>query len=179
MLSVGQRWVSRAAGPLGSSQYNASLHALLRFKALLVILGFKLLYLLGGAWDIQWHMYVGRDSLFIPPHIVASLGYIGGLLTLIIAILYETYLARMAVHARHSVAFGPLHATPTQFTMLIAFLVALFAMGFDDWWHRVFGLDAKLWSPPHMLLMIATGVVDASLLVGLATTCFSIISSLL
>jgi hypothetical protein len=167
MLGVSQRLLSRAAGSFHSSQYDAHTHALFRYKSLVVMLGFKFLYLLGGAWDIQWHMYVGRDSLFIPPHIVATVGYVGALITLLVTIGYETYLAHKGVAVVAARRYGPLSATPTQSVMLLALLMALFAMGFDDWWHRVFGLDAKLWSPPHMLLMIATGVVDGALLVGL------------
>ena len=38
--------------------------------ALWVLLGANLLAAWGVQWDIQWHVQIGRDSFWIPPHVM-------------------------------------------------------------------------------------------------------------
>ena len=38
--------------------------------ALWVLLGANLLAGWGVQWDIQWHVRIGRDSFWIPPHVM-------------------------------------------------------------------------------------------------------------
>ncbi|HEY5670892.1 MAG TPA: hypothetical protein VIS10_12925, partial [Anaerolineales bacterium] len=48
---------------------DAVAHERLRLRLLFAVAILKLLNFIGGAWDIQWHVAIGRDSLFIPPHL--------------------------------------------------------------------------------------------------------------
>jgi hypothetical protein len=42
--------------------------------ALWVLLGANLLAGWGVQWDIQWHVRIGRDSFWIPPHVMTYAG---------------------------------------------------------------------------------------------------------
>jgi hypothetical protein len=52
----------------------------------------------------------------------------------------------------------------------LGFACALLSGVVDELWHRAFGIDATLWSPPHLLIMAATMVVDYSLLLGITAS---------
>jgi hypothetical protein len=45
----------------------------------------------------------------------------------------------------------------------------LAAAPFDDWWHRRFGRDATLWSPPHLLGVLGASLIILGLALALAT----------
>lgn len=130
----------------------------------------RLIYLFGGSWDIQWHITVGRDSLFIPPHLLAGLGFVlecGLALSLLVI---ESLQARWRQRPSDSVQIGAWAAPLPLWGMLVGYASTLVAIIADDLWHRSFGLDARLWSPPHLALMAATASADGWLLVGLATS---------
>ncbi|NBX47987.1 MAG: hypothetical protein EBT22_12575, partial [Chloroflexi bacterium] len=38
----------------------------------------------------------------------------------------------------------------------------------DDFWHRVYGLDVTIWSPPHLLLIGGVTLASFSAMVGIA-----------
>ena len=42
--------------------------------ALWILLGANLLAAWGVQWDIQWHVQIGRDSFWIPPHVMTYAG---------------------------------------------------------------------------------------------------------
>src|SRR5258705_10496043 len=42
--------------------------------ALWALLGANLLAAWGVQWDIQWHVQIGRDSFWIPPHVMTYSG---------------------------------------------------------------------------------------------------------
>lgn len=100
--------------------------------------------LVGGFWDDAWHTDRGRDSLFVAPHLVLY----AGVLTATVAV---AFLARKP--------WGP-----AQRLALAGGAAVLVSAPLDEAWHVAFGRDAVLWSPPHMLavvasLMLATGVL--------------------
>jgi hypothetical protein len=37
---------------------------------------------------------------------------------------------------------------------------------FDEWWHRMFGIDVTVWSPPHLFAIAATAVIRVGLIVA-------------
>src|SRR4030095_5613261 len=49
--------------------------------ALWVLLGANLLAGWGVQWDIQWHVQIGRDSFWIPPHVMTY----GGVTLIVLA----------------------------------------------------------------------------------------------
>jgi hypothetical protein len=108
----------------------------------------------GLVWDISWHMSIGRDGLFSPPHLATYLGAV-------IAGLFSGYhvlrltFAGGTFEKQSSVRFwkvfygslGALFCIWGAFTMITS-------APFDDWWHSTFGLDVQILSPPHTVLLL-------------------------
>ncbi len=166
MFTTVQQWVGRAAQPFSPARYNPLTHERLRFNFLGLIALFKLFVFIGAAWDIQWHVVIGRDSLFIPPHIVAGLAYVGGLALSLAALTYETWLDRQGKRLTGVIRLGGIVTSPAFLAVALSFLAGTFFTFLDDLWHRAYGLDATLWSPPHLLIMVAMSGIDFSLLLG-------------
>jgi hypothetical protein len=145
-------------------------HELLRFWALVAIAVLKLGNLFGGIWDIQWHVAIGRDSLWIPPHLLVLAAFASGLAMVIGVLVHETRLARVGVRLEGTIQLGPIYAPLAFFGIFLGYAGSLLSGGFDELWHRIFGLDVTLWSPPHLAIMLCTMVVDYSLLLGLAAS---------
>jgi hypothetical protein len=150
---------------------DAQAHEHLRLRLLFAVAVLKLFNFIGGAWDIQWHIEIGRDSLFIPPHMLVFVAFLGGVALVTTQILYETALSRAGQEPPHALRLGLFRAPGAVFAIFFGYTFALFSAGFDELWHRIFGIDATLWSPPHLMIMAATVVVDFSLLLGIAISC--------
>jgi hypothetical protein len=149
---------------------DAVVHERLRLRVLFAVALLKLFNFIGGAWDIQWHVAIGRDSLWIPPHLMVFLAFVSGLAIVVIMIAYETGLSIAGQEMPHTARLGRLRAPGAYFGILFGYAAALLAGVIDELWHRAFGIDATLWSPPHLLIMVATVVVDYSLLLGITAS---------
>ncbi len=118
--------------------------------------------LIGGYWDISWHMTVGRDSFWTPAHVAIQLGGIiagtAGAYLIFATTLGRTQLAAASVRVW---GFrGPLGA----FIAVWGAAAMVISAPFDNWWHAAYGLDVKILSPPHAvltlgILAVATGGV--------------------
>lgn len=133
--------------------------------ALGVLLG-ALLMMWGTTWDIQWHVRVGRDSFLIPPHLVLYAGLMVIIGTVGVLILRETL-----APATGGISLLGLRAGAGTWLSAAGTATMLLAAPFDDWWHRTFGLDVTLWSPPHLM-----GVAGAAIILcgALATLGFEL-----
>lgn len=110
--------------------------------------------MVGGHWDIAWHRAIGRDEFWTPPHMaIYFCGVLAGL-------------ACASLILRTSFGGGDRTGTVSIWGLrapLGAFLIAwggvlmLTSAPFDDWWHAAYGLDTKILSPPHMVLV--TGIL--------------------
>lgn len=140
----------------------------MRLRVLFTVALLKLFNFIGGAWDIQWHVAIGRDSLWIPPHLMVVAAFVSGLAIVVVMIAYETGLTLAGQVLPHTARLGALRAPGAYFGILFGYAAALLAGVIDELWHRAFGIDATLWSPPHLLIMLATMVVDYSLMFGIA-----------
>ncbi len=149
---------------------DAVAHERLRLRLLFAVAILKLFNFIGGAWDIQWHVAIGRDSLFIPPHLLVIFAFVAGLALVLALIIYETTMAATGQEMPHAAKLGPFRAPPAFFGIFFGYTAALLSGVLDELWHEIFGIDATLWSPPHLLIMLATMVVDFSLLLGIATS---------
>lgn len=108
---------------------------------------------IGLLWDISWHMTVGRDTFWSPPHMLEYASGLAAGLSSGYVVLRTTFAGSPGDRAA-SVRFwgfrGPLGAWITiwgTFAMLLS-------APFDDWWHAAYGLDVKIVSPPHMVLLL-------------------------
>ena len=153
-----------------SRPVDAVAHERLRLRLLFSVAIFKLFNFIGGAWDIQWHVEIGRDSLFIPPHLVVMVAFISGVALVTAMIAYETGLARASQVPSHTIKIGPFYSSRTVFAIFFGYSFALLSALFDELWHEIFGLDVTLWSPPHLMIMASTALVDFSLLLGITAS---------
>lgn len=119
--------------------------------------------LFGTYWDDAWHTDRGRDDFFIPPHVTLYAGVtVSGLV--VAAWLLRAYLygggGRAGVRA--------VSASPPALLALVGALATLLSAPIDSSWHEVYGRDAVLWSPPHMLGVAGSAAMSVGLLAGLA-----------
>ncbi len=142
----------------------------LRMRVLFAVAILKLFNFIGGAWDIQWHVEIGRDNLFIPPHLLVIFAFTTGLTLITILIVYESLLSSVGQAPPHSLRIGTLTAPAAAFGIFFGYIAALIGGVLDELWHRTFGIDATLWSPPHLLIMVTTMVVDFSLMLGITAS---------
>jgi len=140
--------------PSGVSAPTAVSTLTLRRAALWALLLSKLIAGWGVQWDIQWHVLVGRDSFWIPPHVMTYAGVTLAVLVSFGILAWETLVGSDARGQRI------LGLTGTRGFLLAAAGIGLtvLAAPIDDFWHRMFGLDVTLWSPPHLL-----GIVGAAI----------------
>ena len=140
-----------------------------------LLVGAQLAFVFGAGWDIQWHYAIGRDRPFIPPHLlllagiaVTGLAALGGVLQSTL----RTWRLALATPARSLDLDGPAHASEICFLGLFRAPTGLFLAGFgalcaalafpwDDYWHRLYGLDVTIWAPFHV--MIIAGMALAAL----------------
>lgn len=91
-----------------------------------------------GTWDAWWHVALGRESFWSPPHLLL---YFSTILAISLG-LSTWYKTRKSVWRNLAIALT---------------LVPLSAP-FDEAWHRIFGEEAVnslliMWSPPHLVLI--------------------------
>src|SRR5216110_787640 len=145
------------ASPAAAAAADSSLAW--RRAVLWALLGAKVVASWGVQWDIQWHTLIGRDSFWIAPHLMTYAG-VAVMVGLSFGVLAWTTL-RPSPGAADVVRV--LGLTGTRGFHLAAWGIALtvLAAPIDDLWHRLFGLDVTLWSPPH-LLGLAGGILNAA-----------------
>lgn len=125
----------------------------LRRAALWTLLASKLIAGWGVQWDIQWHVLIGRDSFWIPPHVMTYAGVALAVLVSFGVLAWETLLGGPDRAPGAPLVLRILGLTGTRGFHLAAWGIGLtvLAAPIDDLWHRLFGLDVTLWSPPHLL----------------------------
>jgi hypothetical protein len=125
--------------------------------ALWVLVAGKLAGAWGLHWDIQWHLLIGRDSFWIPPHLLMYAGVTAGFLASAGVLAYDTWAASRAGPRGMLTVLG---LTSTRGVHLAAWgmTLVLLAAPIDDLWHRLFGLDVTLWSPPHLLGLLGSAI---------------------
>jgi hypothetical protein len=105
----------------------------------------------GGYWDISWHMSIGRDTFWTPAHIAIQMcgilaGFSCGYLIFSCTLGHNPALRAASVEVWKF--RGPLGA----FIAAWGGATMLTSAPFDNWWHNAYGLDVKIFSPPHVVL---------------------------
>src|SRR6202046_5199627 len=107
----------------------------------------------GSAWDISWHETVGRDTFWTPAHMLIYLsGVLAGIACgyLILSTTFQIDSPLRDVSISMWGFRGPLGAFICAWGA-----VAMIAAGpFDNWRHNSYGLDVKILSAPHVLLVL-------------------------
>lgn len=106
---------------------------------------------IGATWDISWHMSIGRDTFWSPPHLfIYASGLLAGFTAawMILSTTFQQGAPLRAVSVRMWGFLGPAGA----FLAAWGALAMITSAPFDDWWHNAYGLDTKILSPPHLVL---------------------------
>jgi hypothetical protein len=148
-----------SARPLARTAATAGVGARpLEVAALGLLLGAKALAGWGVQWDIRWHLLIGRDSFWIAPHLMTYAG------VTVVALVSFAVLAAGTGRRRHgvvpagSVTVLGLTGSPGWHLAWWGIALTILAAPVDDFWHRLFGLDVTLWSPPHLLGLLGAQV---------------------
>jgi hypothetical protein len=118
---------------------------------------------IGGAWDVSWHRSIGRDSFWTPAHmaiqacavLVAILG---------IWLVFQATTGRDPELRAASVSVFGLRAPLGIFLAGWGGVAMLTSAPFDNWWHNAYGLDVKIVSPPHTLLILGVRGVSVGMM---------------
>ncbi|GAB3340521.1 hypothetical protein GCM10027299_54000 [Larkinella ripae] len=120
----------------------------------------------GLLWDIMWHMSIGRDGLFAPPHLLMYVGAVVAGLFSGIKILQLTF-AKANPERNASVRFwGVFYGSLGAMYCVWGALTMLTSAPFDDWWHNTYGLDVQILTPPHTVLLIGMMTVQFGAMIG-------------
>jgi hypothetical protein len=108
---------------------------------------------IGGAWDVSWHRSIGRDSFLTPAHLAI---YACGVIAAVICgyLIFATTFGRSASLKAVSVSVLGFRAPLGAFIAAWGGIAMLTSAPFDNWWHAAYGLDVKIVSPPHTLLIL-------------------------
>jgi hypothetical protein len=109
--------------------------------------------IIGGHWDISWHRSIGRDDFWTPAHMaIYACGIIAGISSayLILATTFGIGSYPRDAAVRMWGFRGPVGAFLTAW----GGVAMLTSAPFDDWWHNAYGLDVKIVSPPHVVLIL-------------------------
>jgi hypothetical protein len=129
-----------------------------RRTALWLLLLTKLTAGWGLGWDIRWHLLIGRDSFWIAPHVLTYASVVlAGIVSLGVVAL-ETSAARRGAAVPGAVRVLGLTGTRGFHLAWLGMAVMVVAAPIDDLWHRLFGIDVTLWSPPHLLGLLGAQV---------------------
>jgi hypothetical protein len=115
----------------------------------------------GTQWDIQWHLRIGRDSFWIAPHVMTYSGVALMVLVSFGVLAWTSWRALRGEHEPGVLSVAGIAGTRGWHFAAWSILLTVLAAPIDDLWHRLFGLDVTLWSPPH-LLGLAGGVLNAA-----------------
>ena len=122
---------------------------------------------IGSAWDISWHMSIGRDTFWTPAHIMIQMtGVLVGIACAYM-ILSSTFGDRGGSQGATVSIWGfrgPLGA----FIAVWGCIAMLTSAPFDNWWHNAYGLDVKILSPPHTLLSLGSLTIKIGLMALMA-----------
>ena len=113
---------------------------------------------IGGEWDVSWHRSIGRDSFWTPAHLMIQLC---GVLAAVVGIwlVYQSTFNRQSPLRDASVSMFGLRAPLGVFLAGWGGVAMITSAPFDNWWHAAYGLDVKIVSPPHTLLILGIRAV--------------------
>ena len=114
---------------------------------------------IGAHWDISWHSSIGRDTFWTPAHIAIYLCGVFGGISAAWLIASNTF-GFGQPETRNTVSVFGLRAPLGAFVVAWGGLAMLTSAPFDDWWHSAYGLDVKIMSPPHVLLIFGFIMVE-------------------
>src|SRR5215469_3975690 len=117
----------------------------------------------GGAWDVSWHRSIGRDTFWTPAHMaIYACGVLAGIVGVWLTL--QCTFGKDQRMRDASVSMLGLRAPLGVFVAGWGGLAMLTSAPFDNWWHNAYGLDVKIVSPPHTLLILGIRAVAVGML---------------
>lgn len=126
------------------------------------------LTVVAGAWDLAWHMSIGRDAFWTPPHILMYMSAVLVGIGCTGAIISTTFSGASAARDA-SVRILGLHAPAGVFIAAWGSAAMLASAPFDNWWHNAYGLDASIVTPPHVLGALGSLAAKAGAMAWIAS----------
>ena len=116
--------------------------------------------------DVAWHVALGRDDeLFTAPHSAI----LGGLVLIALGPLAGTLVATVErVDTR--VRWGGLRVPWSLLPLGVLGVSAMIGFPVDELWHRAYGVDVTMWSPPHLIMILAASFTGLAAWLVLAET---------
>jgi hypothetical protein len=125
----------------------------------------------GAAWDVSWHRLIGRDTFWSAPHLFLYSGIsLWGLSSLVAMV---TAMRGRPVRGRE-LRIGPFRAELGLALVGIAAAIVIASAPFDEAWHRMFGRDIDIWSPPHLAGVAGSALAFVGWSVAFAPGVFAI-----
>ncbi|HLH33248.1 MAG TPA: hypothetical protein VKX41_01145 [Alloacidobacterium sp.] len=114
---------------------------------------------IGAHWDVSWHRSIGRDTFWTPAHMAI---YACGILAGVCCgyLILNTTFRRVPELLSSSVGVFGFRAPLGAFLAAWGGVAMLTSAPFDNWWHNAYGLDVKIVSPPHTLLMLGIFAIE-------------------
>lgn len=118
---------------------------------------------IGAAWDVAWHRSNGRDSFLSAPHIAI---YACGVIAAVVCgfLIFSTTFGKSKKRKEESVSVLGFRAPLGAFIAAWGGIAMITSAPFDNWWHAAYGLDVKIISPPHTLLILGIRAVAIGVL---------------
>lgn len=107
----------------------------------------------GLIWDISWHISIGRDGLFSPPHIVTYIGSVVAGLFSGYHVLRVTFAGTKKEKDASVNFWGVFYGSLGSLFCIWGAFAIITSAPFDNWWHSAFGLDVQILSPPHTVFL--------------------------
>ena len=106
----------------------------------------------GGVWDISWHESIGRDTFWTAPHLFI---HFGGILAGAASawLIFHTTFGGSPAERAGAVRIWGFHGPLGAFLCCWGGVAMVTSAPFDNWWHAAYGLDVKILSPPHVVLI--------------------------
>jgi hypothetical protein len=118
---------------------------------------------IGGAWDVSWHRSIGRDTFWTPAHLAIQACGVMAAIICGYLMLVNTF-GRSAKLKAASVNVLGFRAPLGAFIAAWGGIAMITSAPFDNWWHAAYGLDVKIVSPPHTLLILGVRAVQVGVL---------------
>jgi hypothetical protein len=106
---------------------------------------------------------IGRDTFWIPPH---TLMYTAIALSgLLVAAVVLAGIVAAPRPGTYTTVLG-LRAPLGLLILGLGVIQMILSAPFDDWWHRMYGVDVSVWSPPHLVGFSGAVVMLSGLIIA-------------
>lgn len=113
----------------------------------------------GLQWDLSWHVTIGRDTFWSPPHLAVYLGgLLAGLSCGVLAL--KTTFAGSEAERAVAIRLWGFRAPLGAWVAIWGALAMLVSAPFDNWWHDAYGLDIDDFTPPHAMLLFGMSAMQ-------------------